>query len=173
MEKEEKQNNFSVDFKLTDVQKRIVAEVTNLIIPKTDTVGALETGVPQFIEMMLKDCYSKLEHTNFIAGIDELEKLNFLEMDNLTKSNALRDLEIRTKKVIHERNVNVRKGDSIKQEPIGTQSKGLPFWRLMKELTLLGYFTSEKGIKENFEYVQVPGKLENIKIKPNQKSFAY
>ena len=52
-------------------------------------------------------------------------------------------------------------------------AKGLPFWRLMKELTLLGYFTSEVGIKASFEYVQIPSKLEMIKLKPNQKAYAY
>jgi hypothetical protein len=51
--------------------------------------------------------------------------------------------------------------------------KGVPYWRLMKELTMLGYFTSEDGIKASFEYVPIPGKLEMIQMKPNQKSFAY
>ena len=59
------------------------------------------------------------------------------------------------------------------KEQTKVPSKTVPFWRLMKELTLLGYFTSEAGIKASFEYVQIPGKLENIKLKLNQKLYAY
>jgi hypothetical protein len=40
-------------------------------------------------------------------------------------------------------------------------------------LTLIGYFTSEGGIKASFDYVQIPSKLEVIKLKPNQKAYAY
>ncbi|MEY4275288.1 MAG: hypothetical protein RL638_2236, partial [Bacteroidota bacterium] len=51
---------------------------------------------------------------------------------------------------------------------------GVPFWRVMKELTLLGYYTSEKGIEGSFEYHPVPGKFEVISnMKPDQKSFVY
>ena len=64
-------------------------------------------------------------------------------------------------------------GDNEDREQMKDQAKGLPFWRLMKELTLLGYFTSDEGLKSSFDYVPIPGKLEMIKLKPNQKSFAY
>ncbi|MEZ4905382.1 MAG: gluconate 2-dehydrogenase subunit 3 family protein, partial [Spirosomataceae bacterium] len=63
--------------------------------------------------------------------------------------------------------------DNDDKELMKKQAKGLPFWRLIKELTLLGYFTSEQGTKASFEYVPIPGKLEVVQLKPNQKVFAY
>jgi hypothetical protein len=43
----------------------------------------------------------------------------------------------------------------------------------MKELTLLGYFTSEVGINASFDYNPVPGEYKLMKLTPGQKLFAY
>lgn len=161
-------------FNLTELQSRIVAEVAEMIIPKTDTVGAKEVGVPAFIEMMLKDCYAQPEHLSFMEGITALEESKFLEMDGLLRTKRLKKIEDETKAMMKAREVKQTKmGDNDDKEEMKAVPKGLPFWRLMKELTLLGYFTSEAGIKASFEYVQIPSTLELIKLKPNQKAYAY
>ena len=161
-------------FNLTELQSRIVAEVAEMIIPKTDTVGAKEVGVPAFIEMMLKDCYAQPEHLSFMEGITALEESKFLEMDGLLRTERLKKIEDETKAMMKAREVKQTKmGDNDDKEEMKAVPKGLPFWRLMKELTLLGYFTSEAGIKASFEYVQIPSTLELIKLKPNQKAYAY
>lgn len=147
-----KLNTGGAAFSLTNTQQKIVAEIAELIIPQTDTVGAKDVGVPAFIEMMLKDCYKIPEHQSFMEGLASMEKVKFLELNTDERRGVLKLLEQETKKIT---------------------SKTTPFWRLIKELTLLGYFTSEAGIKASFEYVQIPGKLELIKLKPNQKSYAY
>ena len=147
-----KPNTNGIAFSLTETQQRIVAEIAELIIPKTDTPGAKDVGVPAFIEMMLKDCYKTPEHQSFIEGLDSMGKVKFLELNTDERRGVLKLLEQETKKIT---------------------SKTTPFWRLIKELTLLGYFTSEAGLKASFEYVQIPGKLELIKLKPNQKAYAY
>lgn len=161
-------------FNLTETQRRIVAEVAEMIIPKTDTVGAKDVGVPSFIELMLKDCYDQPEHVSFMEGVTTLEQAKFLEMDASKRTETLKKLEADTKTVMKAREVKQTKmGDNDDKEEMKAVPKGLPFWRLMKELTLLGYFTSEGGIKASFEYVQIPSKLELIKLKPNQKAYAY
>lgn len=152
-----KLNTSGAAFSLTNIQQKIVAEIAELIIPKTETVGeaspgAKEVGVPAFIEMMLKDCYKAPEHQSFLEGLTSMEKVKFLELNTDERRGVLKLLEQETKKMT---------------------GKSTPFWRLIKELTLLAYFTSEAGIKASFEYVQIPGKLELIKLKPNQKSYAY
>ncbi len=151
-EKEIKANKHSSVFNLSNTQQKIVAEIAEMIIPKTDTVGAKEVGVPAFIEMMLRDCYKEAEHQSFLEGITSMERVKFLELNSDEKRGVLKLLEQESKKMT---------------------GKTTPFWRLMKELTLLGYFTSEAGLKASFEYVQIPGKLELIKLQPNQKSYAY
>lgn len=147
-------------FSLTPTQQKIVAEIAEMILPRTETLGeaspgAKDVGVPAFIEMMLKDCYAPPEHQRFLEGLASMEQVKFLELSEAERRGVLKYLEQQTK------------------EKMKAMPKEIPFWRLMKELTLLGYFTSEAGIKASFEYVQIPGKLENIKLKPNQKAYAY
>ena len=163
-----------MNFSLTAAQKQIVAEVAEMILPRTATAGAKDAGVPAFIEMMLVDCYNEPEHSSFLAGVQALEKDKFMDMDAATKTERLKKLEAETKEAMKARQVKQTKaGDNVDKEEMKQSSKGLPFWRLMKELTLLGYFTSEVGMKASFDYQPIPGKLENIKLKPNQKAFAY
>ncbi|MBL7813990.1 MAG: gluconate 2-dehydrogenase subunit 3 family protein [Saprospiraceae bacterium] len=167
-------NTEGVLFSLTEAQRKIVAEVAEMIIPKTDTVGAKDVGVPAFIEMMMKDCYAQPEHLSFMEGVTALEQAKFLDMDASKRTETLTKLETDTKEMMKARQVKQTKmGDNDDKEDMKAIPKGLPFWRLMKELTLLGYFTSEAGLKASFEYVPIPTKLEVIKLKPNQKAYAY
>lgn len=166
--------SFPAEFSLTDNQKLLVAEVAEMIIPKTTTPGAKDVGVPAFIVMMLQDCYKTPEHKSFVEGLIKLEKKQFLSMNAEEKTALLQQVEIDSAEELKAYQVQQTKmGDNEDREQMAAQAKGLPYWRLMKELTMLGYFTSEEGIKASFEYVPIPGKLEMIKMKPNQKSFAY
>lgn len=160
-------------FSLNDTQRKIVAEVAEHIIPRTSTPGAKDAGVPAFIEMMLNDCYKAPEHKSFLAGVSDLEKKNFLSQSKDQQIATLKQLELDTKELMKQYNVKqVKVGDNVDKESMdGTM--GVPFWRLMKELTLTGYYTSEQGLKASFVYEPVPGKFENIKLKPGQKAFAY
>jgi hypothetical protein len=174
MKQKEKGNFNLLKFSLSDQQCQILAEVTELIIPKTDTAGAIEAGVPAFIEMMLKDCYQLPEHQSFKEGLADLQEKGFLGKSMADKIKILKGVEQENKELMKVYNVQQTKmGDNEDKELMLPQKKGLPFWRLVKELTLIGYFTSEKGIEASFEYTPVPGKLELIKLKPNQKLFAY
>jgi hypothetical protein len=150
MSRWEKKGTTGLDFTLTDSQLKIVAEVAEIIIPKTTTAGAKEAGVPMFIEMMLKDCYAKPDHLRFMEGVAALEQDKFLDMTATMQTERLTKIEAESK-----------------------ATKGITFWRLIKELTLLGYYTSEVGTKASFNYVQIPTKFELTKLKPNQKAYAY
>lgn len=140
---------------LTDTQREIVARVADLIIPRVDTPGdrspgANDVGVPTFIELMLRDCYKQPAQNAFLTGVVGLERKGFLSLPADQQTNLLKQLE----------------GDALKDT-------APTFWMITKELTLLGYFTSEAGIKASFDYQPIPGKFEAIKIKPGQKDFMY
>jgi hypothetical protein len=164
----------AVDFVITENQKSIVAEVAEMIIPRTGSPGAKDAGVPAFIVMMIQDCYKTPEHISFLDGLRNLEQREFLRLTPEQKLAILKKVEADSVEEMKAYQVQQTKmGDNEDREQMNAQLKGVPYWRLMKELTMLGYFTSETGIKASFDYVPIPGKLEMIKLKPNQKSFAY
>ena len=161
-------------FGLSTVQRQIVAEVAEHIIPKTTTAGAKDAGVPAFIELMLNDCYKAPEHESFLEGVTELEQAGFLKRSPQEQVNVLKALETKTKELMKAYNVqSVKVGDNVDATTMGKKAKGVPFWRLMKELTLLGYFTSKEGIEQNFDYQPIPGKFVATKLKPGQKAYVH
>jgi hypothetical protein len=169
-----KSSIIAADFSLTDVQRKIVSAVAEHIIPRTSTPGAIDAGVPAFIELMLQDCYKKTEQYSFLKGTKDLVKADFLGQSAAGQVAMLTLLESNTKDLMKSfSQKKIKVGDNIDKD-ILEGANGVPFWRLMKELTLLGYYTSEKGIQASFVYEPVPGKFELITdMKPTQKSFAY
>jgi Gluconate 2-dehydrogenase subunit 3 len=176
MQRKESLNSIALSnapFSLTDMQRKILAEVAEHIIPKTTTVGAKDVGVPAFIEMMMKDCYRAPDQMSFIEGLVELEKKNFMTQTATEQIATLTQVEADTKELMKAYEVKqVKVGDNVDKENMNAK-KGLPFWRLAKELTLLGYFTSKEGIAASFVYEPIPTKFEATKLTKGQKAFQY
>ena len=141
----------TIDWKpvfLSEDQGILVTEVAEIIIPKTDTPGAKDTGVPAFIDLMLKDVYSKEDQDRYLAGLkafDEAAKKEY--------GDAFIDLndEQRTAfvKKVHD--------EAVQAEKAATPAPKRPFILMTKELTMLGFFTSEPGATQVLQYIAVPG----------------
>ncbi len=131
----------------TEDQARIVTEVAEIIIPKTDTPGAKDTGVPGFIDLMLKDCYKKEDQDRFIAGLTSFdEEAKKAYGDSFIYCKPEQQVELVTK-------VHVAALAEAKENKEAKR----PFILMAKELTLLGFFTSEPGATQVLQYVAVPG----------------
>lgn len=138
---------------LTPEQGAMVSDVVDIMIPRTDTPGALEVGVPAFIDRMLKDVYAPDDQQRFTAGLDAFEARAQSEhgQSYLKLSAADRAALIQQ---VHD--------DALKQERADDEpnrSARRPFILMTKELTLLGFFTSEVGATQVLQYVAVPGAL--------------
>ncbi|MEI7586583.1 gluconate 2-dehydrogenase subunit 3 family protein [Runella sp.] len=172
----------SADFSFNAAQRALVAEVAEHIIPRTTTPGAKEAGVGAFIELMLKDCYKAQEQQNFLDGLADLDERatkthskKFLETSPAEQVALLKMVEKETIELMRTANVQqVKVGDNVDKEVISSKKmKGTPFWRLAKELTLFGYFTSEQGATKALDYVPIPGRYDGcIPLKPGQKAYA-
>jgi hypothetical protein len=131
----------------TEDQARIVTEVAEIIIPKTDTPGAKDTGVPGFIDLMLKDCYNKEDQDRFIAGLTTFdEEAKKAYGDSFIYCKPEQQVELVTKTHV-----------SALAEAKANREAKRPFILMAKELTLLGFFTSEAGATQVLQYVAVPG----------------
>ena len=61
--------------KVSADQEALLAEIAETIIPKTDTPGAKELGIHQFVLTMVDDCMKKDDQVNFMNGLDEVDAL--------------------------------------------------------------------------------------------------
>lgn len=59
---------------LSEPQQRTLAALVDQIIPATDTPGASDVGVPQFVDTMLTDWYAAEERDGFLAGLDAVDR---------------------------------------------------------------------------------------------------
>ena len=175
----------ATSFALSTDYKTLVAEIAEIILPKTATPGAKDAGVGPFIEMMLKDCYSATQQAHFAKGLDDLDgsskKVNggkkFLESTPAEQTALLKTFEAMSneeaKKNAEAKKIVDAETGLTKDTKGKTEAPPTPFFKLMKELTLLGYFTSEVGAKQALVHVDVPGSYVGcIKMTPGQKAWA-
>ena len=69
---------------LSEPQQRTLAALVDEIIPATDTAGAADAGVPQFVDTMLTDWYAPEERDGFLAGLDAVDRRasgSFVDLD--------------------------------------------------------------------------------------------
>ncbi len=141
---------------LTMDQALLVEELTEIIIPRTDTPGAKDAGVPMFIDTLIKGVYGPEDQERFIKN------LNAFDADaKKTYGNNFVDCSTEEKnahfKKHHDQTFQSGEGGySNAWWKAGTQGTK-PFMVEIKELTLIGFFTSEPGATQVLQYNQVPG----------------
>jgi len=172
-------------FVLSADYQTLVAELAEVIIPKTDTPGAKEAQVGSIIEVMLKDCYSSLQQEHFLKGLEDVEveskKIGGKFVD-LTADQKVEVVKIMVQKAKDESVQNEEKAKQVDTESGLTKEEQkkkdevevpVPFFRILKELTLFGYFTSEPGATQALDFVPIPGRYEGcMKMEPGQKAYA-
>ncbi|MFM7195231.1 MAG: gluconate 2-dehydrogenase subunit 3 family protein [Bacteroidota bacterium] len=132
-------------------QAAIIAEVAEIIIPKTDTPGAKDAGVPAFIDLMVKDCYAQADQERFTKGIADLDAA-------ASKSHGKSFLDCAPEQ--QQELVNAGHKEARAAMKSSEPPKDKPFILMVKELTLLGFFTSEPGATQVLSYSAVPGQYQ-------------
>lgn len=180
-------NLFSAD------QQNLITEIADVIIPTTSSPGAKAAGVGPFIALMVKDCYPEDAQKVFVKGLDDLEKLSkdtfkksFLEISVAQRQellNKVREATIAESKTAKEeqdkKDAHILEKKSEKENPGNSmlpkdKPKSTPqFFPIIRDLTLLGYFTSEIGATKALAYLDIPGRYDGcVDLKPGQKVWA-
>ncbi len=149
---------------LTKEQMAFLDEVAETIIPTTTTPGAKAAKVGEFMNTMVVDCYEEKDQKVFLEGLAKIDeasqaayKKDFLSITPEQRKEMLSKIDKEA----------VDYGKSKKPED------PTHYFSLMKQLTLLGYFTSEVGATQALRYVAVPGKYEGcIDYKKGDKAWA-
>jgi gluconate 2-dehydrogenase gamma chain len=122
-------------------QYAVIAEIAEIMLPKTDTAGAKEVGVPGFIDVALDAVYDAESKQRFNAGYAEFEKAAkdggqaFLEQEPAARAAFVK---------------------TALEQALAGEGNPKPFILMTRELVLLGYFTSQAGIEQNMTYEAVP-----------------
>jgi hypothetical protein len=126
-------------------------EIAETILPTTNTPGAKAAKVGAFMTVMVKDCYEEKDQKIFREGMDKVNDESKKKFDKVF-------MEISPEQR-HELLVGL---DKEAKDHAKNKKKEDPqhYFRMMKELTLLGYFTSEVGATQALRYVESPGKYE-------------
>ncbi len=128
---------------LTKAQFETAAALTERIIPRTDTPGARDVGVPAFIDLMVGGYMTPEEIALFTQGLADAEAAS---------------------RQAHQRGFAQLSGAEqdrlLEQMATASQNKEKTFFYQLKELTLVGYFTSEQVGKHVLRYDPIPGRFE-------------
>lgn len=129
---------------LSPAQAELMAVVAEHIIPTTDTPGARGVGAPAFIDLMLAEYYAPADRERFAAGLADLDARADARYGRVfLRCDAAEQREIL---------------DVVDREAFA--GRGPHWFRTMKELTLLAYYTSEIGATKELRYEQVPGRFD-------------
>ena len=144
-------------------------EVADTIIPETKTPGAKAAQVGAFMAVMVSDCYRAPQQAMFRDGMQQIEAamqakaaLSFMAASPAQRLAVLTEFD---------------KAQKMAGAPRSSGKKALlpqdHFFRMMKELTFLGYFTSEIGCTQALRYVETPGHYTGcVPYVPGEPSWA-
>jgi len=139
-------------------------EVAETILPKTSTPGAKDAQVGAFMTVMVNDCYPEADQKIFHEGMKKLDDA----------SNKLNNASF-IKSTTEQRHALLVNLDKEAKEYQKTKKADDPnhYFSMMKQLTLLGFFTSKPGATQALRYVAVPGKYEGcIPYKKGDRAWA-
>lgn len=157
---------------LNEEQAALVSELTGIIIPKTDTPGAIEAGVPAFIDGMLKEVYSTKQKENFLEGLANFDadaKKMYGEFFVNCSVEEKNDFFRKT----HDALLSEKGSDSGQAWYRSGNGNDKPFLVELKELTITGFFTSEAGATQVLQYNPVPGPFKGcVPLKEVGKAWA-
>ncbi|MBK7869737.1 MAG: gluconate 2-dehydrogenase subunit 3 family protein [Saprospiraceae bacterium] len=136
----------------TQDQADFVSALADCILPRTSTPGALDVGVPAYIDMMVKNLLEDRERRAFMLGLKETEALAFNEFGNsfMTLPRKQQEellIKIESAEIL----------DEIDRRESRPQEWSFPFFLRFKQMALAGYFTSQKVGMEVTNYDPIPG----------------
>lgn len=134
-------------------QYSLVEAVVDIIIPRTDTPGAIDAGVPASFDALMKNWASRERQEQFRALLDE--------MDHAAREHGsgLVALERTARAEVVVAFDKSRHGDRI--------------YREFKDLVLTLYCLSEVGATQVLRYEHVPGQWEAaVKMTPDTRAWA-
>lgn len=137
-------------------QLATVRTMAELIIPKTDTPGATDVKTAEFVDLMLTEWFEDADRIRFLDGLADVDSRSkklfakdFVDCASPQQAQIMTDL-----------------GSALTAESHPGTNQGLTgrgakpassFYALLRQLTLVAYYTSEAGATAELHFEIVPG----------------
>jgi hypothetical protein len=145
----------------------LLAELVDIIIPATETPGAKQAQVQEYVISFMESCASNKEYYNFLNGLKNLQQTCLSDFNTIFEK-----CTIAQKTTVLESLEGNFDANSLLFK-IDKKIRGRSFFTILKSLTVEGYCTSQLGATELLAYQPVPGKYKAITtIRPGQKAWA-
>jgi gluconate 2-dehydrogenase gamma chain len=117
-------------------QNELIVALSELIIPATDTPGAKAALVNRFVDAVVDDA-DEADRLSFLRGFDWIDaRSRELFGDEFLKASPDQQAALLTV-------LSSRKNKTLLEDRFGVD-----FFEAVKELTIIGYYTSEIGLKQ-------------------------
>jgi hypothetical protein len=158
-------------------------EIAETILPTTAaSPGAKAAKVGQFMAVMVRDCYTPMDQKSFIEGISKLndaseKKYNakFMDLTAAQRTDLLIALDHEQKEYYKQLYKKIEADEAKHKGDINYIVPDQPnhYFKMMKEITLLGFFTSEVGATKALRYIETPGHFDGcVPYKKGDKAWA-
>ncbi|GAA3596401.1 gluconate 2-dehydrogenase subunit 3 family protein [Flavivirga amylovorans] len=148
---------------LSPEEKHMVTHLADIILPASDTLGALDVNIPQFLDLMYNDIEKKENQELFRKGaVIFVKNLNTSVLDTKKEdfekslSSYFNISEEDTESILKEQRLPVAKIEKDRMDDYSLYK----FLLSIKYYTLFGYFTSEKVGKDVLVYDPIPGSYQ-------------
>jgi hypothetical protein len=130
---------------LTDTQLRLVGAIADAIIPRTDTPGATDVGVTDWVNLIVTEYYNDNERTPFLSGLDAIDTLSiqtegtrFAELSTAAKDRMM----------------------TLLDSPADRKAPPVQAYARLKGLVVHGYFTSRTVQQDVLRTAIMPGRFD-------------
>ena len=124
----------------------LLQQISDLVIPRTDTPGAIDAGVHIFIDLMLNEWASEETKVKYLAGFKDINNMakisfdaSFIDCTKTQKISLIESLDAANAKFDNDSQI---------------------FFRDLKWFIISGYYSSEEGASVELNYDRMPGKYQ-------------
>ena len=157
-----------IPIELLSQKRELIAALADVIIPRTDTPGAKDAKVHDFIIKMITENTERKAQKSFLAGLSSLEHYSythyhkqFVDCNNIEKNEVFKHFEDKG-------NYSPEILNKVRKKLFGPS-----FFYQLRDLTVQGYCTSFLGATKGMAYDYIPATYEAcIPLRNNQRAWA-
>jgi hypothetical protein len=161
----------------------LLDEIGETILPATSSPGAKAAQVGEFMKVYVTDCYTQEAQDVFTKGMADLQEAckkmhdkSFMDCTPDQRKQLLLKLEEDSKsynKVLEDKDKPGREAAKQTNKEYDFVPSTRHYYTMIKQLTLLGFFTSKPGATQALRNVPVPGRYDGaMPYKKGDKAFS-